>query len=242
MTTGIAMTAHSSIDQLEIKVDYLLYALMDYEEQAELTLSTLPLYDHAEGGPVSFETIQQFVRERRNEIVAFGSHSSDLKKYYSFLAERDIHIGEWRNMKRINGEEGGIKGYFQKNEAFTNHNLFEKLIIPEIGSSLNEGVKEEDGSLQRMFIDTATIAQRLPMLEQREKALPNSLRWLHRCMSWLNRERKPSGASERLNCWVGRCPRSFTGLRTQRRNAAKLPMHWFSITRRRASCVLRAII
>ncbi|WP_379147165.1 hypothetical protein [Paenibacillus sp. sgz500992] len=170
MTTGIAMTAHSSIDQLEIKVDYLLYALMDYEEQAELTLSTLPLYDHAEGGPVSFETIQQFVRERRNEIVAFGSHSSDLKKYYSFLAERDIHIGEWRNMKRINGEEGGIKGYFQKNEAFTNHNLFEKLIIPEIGSSLNEGVKEEDGSLQRMFIDTATIAQRLPMLEQREKA------------------------------------------------------------------------
>lgn len=170
MTTGIAMTAHSSADQLEIKVDYLLYALLDYEEHAELTMSTLPLYDAAEGGPVSFEYIQQFVKDRRNEIVTFGSHSSDLKKYYSFLAERDIHISEWRNMKRINGEEGGIKGYFQKNDAFTNHNVFEKLIIPEIGASLNEGPRDEGVSLQQMFMDAAIFAQRLPMLEQREKA------------------------------------------------------------------------
>lgn len=47
--------------------------------------------------------------------------------------------------------------------------MFEKLIIPEIGSSLNEGLKEDDNTLQRMFIDTATVAQRLPMLEQREQ-------------------------------------------------------------------------
>lgn len=170
MTTGIAMTAHSSVDQLEIKVDYLLYALLDYEEHAELTLSTLPLYDIDAGGPVSFESIQQFVRDHRGEMASFGSHSSDLKKYYNFLAERDIHIGEWRNMRRINGEEGGIKGYFQKNDAFTNQNLFEKLIIPEIGTSLNEGLPEQEGSLQKMFMDAATVAQRLPMLEQREKA------------------------------------------------------------------------
>ncbi|OKP91615.1 hypothetical protein A3844_00350 [Paenibacillus helianthi] len=170
MTTGIAMTAHSSADQLEIKVDYLLYALLDYEEHAELTLSTLPLYDANAGGPVSFDSIQQFVRDRRGEIASFGSHSSDLKRYYHFLAERDIHIGEWRNMRRINGEEGGIKGYFQKNDAFTNQNLFEKLIIPEIGTSLNEGLSEQEGSLQKMFMDAAIIAQRLPMLEQREKA------------------------------------------------------------------------
>ncbi|CAH1191513.1 hypothetical protein PAECIP111892_00661 [Paenibacillus auburnensis] len=170
MTTAIAMTAHSSVDQLEIKVDYLLYTLMDYDEQAELTLSTLPLYNQSEDGPASFEAIQQFVREHRGEIVSFGSSNSELKKYYNYLQERDIHIGEWRNMKKINGEEGGIKGYFQKNDAFTNQNLFEKLIIPEIGSSLNEGLREEDGSLQRMFLDTATVAQRLPMLEQREKA------------------------------------------------------------------------
>lgn len=170
MTTGIAMTAQSSADQLEIKVDYLLYTLMDYEEHAELTLSTLPLYNPDNGGSASFEAIQQFVRERRNEFVYYGSSSSDLKRYYSYLAERDIHIGEWRNMKKINGEEGGIKGYFQKNDAFTNQNLFEKLIIPEIGASLSEGQREEDGSLQKMFMDAATIAQRLPMLEQREKA------------------------------------------------------------------------
>lgn len=169
MTTGIAMTAHNSLDQQDIKVDYLLYALTDYDEAAELTLSTLPLFDEATAEPTSFETIQQFVRERRADIVPFGSHSTDLKRYYDFLATRDIHIAEWRNMRRINGEEGGIKGYFKKNDAFTNHNLFEKLIIPEIGSSLNEGLKEEDNTLQRMFIDTATVAQRLPMLEQREQ-------------------------------------------------------------------------
>ncbi|AIQ47104.1 hypothetical protein R70723_15330 [Paenibacillus sp. FSL R7-0273] len=170
ITTGIAMTAHSSADQLEIKVDYLLYTLTEYDEHADITLSTLPLYNAEEGGPASFEAIQQFVRERRNEIIYYGSSQAELKKYYAFLAGRDIHIGEWRNMKKINGEEGGIKGYFQKNDAFTNHNLFEKLIIPEIGSSLNDGAREEDGSLQRMFTDTATVAQRLPMLEQREKA------------------------------------------------------------------------
>lgn len=169
MTTGIAMTAHNSLDQQDIKVDYLLYALSDYGEASELTLSTLPLFDEETAEPTSFETIQQFVRDRRGEIVPFGSHSSDLKRYYDFLATRDIHIAEWRNMRRINGEEGGIKGYFKKNDAFTNHNLFEKLIIPEIGSSLNEGPKEEDNTLQRMFIDTATVAQRLPMLEQREQ-------------------------------------------------------------------------
>lgn len=170
ITTCIAMTAHNSLDQQDIKVDYLLYTLLEYGEDAELTLSTLPLYDPVENEPVSFETIQQYVRDRRNEIMVFGSHSPDLKKYYDFLAIRDIHIGEWRNMRRINGEEGGIKGYFKKNEAFTNHNLFEKLIIPEIGASLNEGLKEDDQSLQRMFIDAAIVAERLPMLEQREKA------------------------------------------------------------------------
>ncbi|WNS45397.1 hypothetical protein [Paenibacillus sp. MMS20-IR301] len=170
ITTGIAMTAQHSMDQLEIKVDYLLYALLNYEENAELSLTTLPLYDQELGSPASFEMIQQFVRERRNEIVVFGSHSSDLKKYYAFLADKDIHIDEWRNMRRINGEEGGIKGYFQKNDAFTNHNLFERLILPEIGSSLNGSMGEDEGSLQRMFIDTATVAQRLPMLEQRERA------------------------------------------------------------------------
>lgn len=169
MTTGIAMTAHNSLDQQDIKVDYLLYALTDYGEAAALTLSTLPLFNEEKAEPTSFETIQQFVRDRRGEIVPFGSHSSDLRRYYDFLATRDIHIAEWRNMRRINGEEGGIKGYFKKNDAFTNHNLFEKLIIPEIGSSLNEGLKEEDNTLQRMFIDTATVAQRLPMLEQREQ-------------------------------------------------------------------------
>ncbi|OZQ60313.1 hypothetical protein CA600_28685 [Paenibacillus sp. VTT E-133280] len=169
MTTGIAMTAHNSLDQQDIKVDYLLYALTDYGETSELTLSTLPLFDEETAEPTSFETIQQFVRDRRGEIVPFGSHSSDLKRYYDFLATRDIHIAEWRNMRRINGEEGGIKGYFKKNDAFTNHNLFEKLIIPEIGSSLNESPREEDNTLQRMFIDTATVAQRLPMLEQREQ-------------------------------------------------------------------------
>ncbi|WP_405174576.1 hypothetical protein MHI27_20290 [Paenibacillus sp. FSL H8-0261] len=169
MTTGIAMTAHNSLDQQDIKVDYLLYALTDYGDASELTLSTLPLFDEETAEPTSFETIQQFIRDRRGEIVPFGSHSSDLKRYYDFLATRDIHIAEWRNMRRINGEEGGIKGYFKKNDAFTNHNLFEKLIIPEIGSSLNEGPKEEDNTLQRMFIDTATVAQRLPMLEQREQ-------------------------------------------------------------------------
>ncbi|AJS61179.1 hypothetical protein [Paenibacillus sp. IHBB 10380] len=170
MTTGIAMTAHNSLDQQDIKVDYLLYALMDYEEGSELTLSTLPLFDETTAEPTSFETIQQLIRERRNEIVPFGSHSSDMKRYYDFLAVRDIHIAEWRNMRRINGEEGGIKGYFKKNDAFTNHNVFEKLIIPEIGSSLNEGLREDDNTLQRMFIDAATVAQRLPMLEQREQA------------------------------------------------------------------------
>lgn len=103
-----------------------------------LHLSTLPLYDHELNTPASFEAIQQFVRERRGEINVYGSSSSDLKKYYAYLADHDIHIDEWRNMRRINGEEGGIKGYFQKNDAFTNHNLFERLIIPEIGSSLGE--------------------------------------------------------------------------------------------------------
>jgi len=170
MTTGIAMTAHNSLDQQDIKVDYLLYALLDYGEGAELALSTLPLFDEETAEPVGFEAIQQFVRDRRGDMVSFGSHSSDMKRYYDFLAARDIHIGEWRNMRRINGEEGGIKGYFKKNDAFTNHNLFEKLIIPEIGSSLNEGLREDDNTLQRMFTDTATVAQRLPMLEQREQA------------------------------------------------------------------------
>ncbi|MBT2291757.1 hypothetical protein J7E73_22030 [Paenibacillus albidus] len=170
MTTGIAMTAHNSLDQQDIKVDYLLYAINDYGEAADISLSSLPLFDEETAEPASFETIQQFVRDRRGDIIPFGSHSADMRRYYDFLATRDIHIGEWRNMRRINGEEGGIKGYFKKNDAFTNHNLFEKLIIPEIGSSLNEGLREDDNTLQRMFIDAATVAQRLPMLEQREQA------------------------------------------------------------------------
>lgn len=69
MTTGIAMTAHNSLDQQDIKVDYLLYALTDYGEAAELTLSTLPLFDEVTAEPTSFETIQQFVRDRRGDCT-----------------------------------------------------------------------------------------------------------------------------------------------------------------------------
>ncbi|ASA21426.1 hypothetical protein [Paenibacillus donghaensis] len=170
ITTGIALTAHQSLDQQEIKVDYMLYTLLNYGEGAELTIASLPLYDQAAGEPASFEALQQFLRERRGEVIVYGSSGSELRKYYDFLAVRDIHIGEWRNMRRINGEEGGIKGYFKKHEAFSNHNLFEKLIIPEIGASLGDGLREEDQSLQQMFMDVAVIAQRLPMLEQREQA------------------------------------------------------------------------
>lgn len=170
LTTAIAMTASSQSENQEAKVDYILYALVDYDDGSALNIETLPLYNNDTLQVTPFDEIVQYVKSNRNLIVTFASHSSDLKKYYEFLAERDIHISEWRNMQKINGEEGGIKGYFQKHDAFTNTKLFENLIIPEIGSGLNELYREDHFSLQNMFLDSAIVAQRLPQLEQREQA------------------------------------------------------------------------
>ena len=169
ITTGIAMTVNHTVDK-EVKVDYLLYIVAEYGDGAEINLDTLPLINEDLNQPTSFETIQNFVKNQRNLIIPYGSRSNDLKKYYDFLKERDIHVDEWKNMKKINAQEGGIQGYFEKHNALTNDKLFENLILPEIGAGLNDGQRDEENSLHKMFLDSAIVAQRLPQLEAREYA------------------------------------------------------------------------
>ncbi|MFI8713241.1 hypothetical protein [Brevibacillus brevis] len=161
LLTGIAMSANKGKEQ-EATLDYTLYTL-EHTLPSEFTLMTLPLYDKDTKTVASLQEIKDFIKRYKNEFRVFSRSYDDKKKYFSYLAQHDIHESEWINLKTINKSEGGINNYLEKYNALTNKGLFEQLIFPVISGSFSN----EADPLDELFKNTALIAQRLPQLEKR---------------------------------------------------------------------------
>jgi hypothetical protein len=165
LVTGICVTARKSgqeNDELETEPQYFLYT-SKYRKPEDWTLETLPLYDEERKLTTSYEDWENWLKKHKQQFHFYSK--SKQTAYYQYLSSYGIEKMEWKHMKEINRDEGGIEHYFKK--GLDNFGLFHHLIIPEISAYLEE---DQEENLVKIFRDNSIIAQKLPKLLKREEA------------------------------------------------------------------------
>ncbi|WEG11164.1 hypothetical protein PU629_13400 [Pullulanibacillus sp. KACC 23026] len=164
LTTGICVTAQKKYGQeeeeSETEPQYFLYT-SNYRKPTEWPLSALPFYNEEARQAIDYEDWETWLKNHKSDFHIYTK--SKLTAYRQFLASYGIEYNEWRQMKDINRDEGGIEHYFKK--GLDNFGLFHHLIIPEISQYLQD---EQEENLVKIFKDNAIIAQKLPKLLKRE--------------------------------------------------------------------------
>lgn len=165
LVTGICITARKFAgenDDVDTEPLYFLYT-SKYRKPEEWTIDTLPLYDEQKKQTLSFDDWENWLKKHKQQFQIYSK--SKQNAYYQYLSTYGIEKIEWKHMKEINRDEGGIEHYFKK--GLDNFGLFHNLIIPEISSYLEE---DQEENLLRIFRDNSIIAEKLPKLLKREEA------------------------------------------------------------------------
>jgi hypothetical protein len=165
LVTGICVTARKygqDNDEIETEPQYFLYT-SKYRKPEDWTIDTLPLYDETAKQTTSFDDWEIWLKKHKQQFQFYSK--SKQQAYYQYLSSYGIEKGEWRQMKDINRDEGGIEHYFKN--GLDNHGLFHHLIIPEISQYLTD---DQEENLVKIFRDSSIIAQKLPKLLKREDA------------------------------------------------------------------------
>ncbi|MFP7296996.1 hypothetical protein [Neobacillus niacini] len=165
LVTGICVTARKSgqdKDEIETEPQYFLYT-SKYRKPEDWMLENLPLYDEEKKLTTSYEDWEMWLKKHKQQFHFYSK--SKQTAYYQYLSSYGIEKMEWKHMKEINRDEGGIEHYFKK--GLDNFGLFHHLIIPEISAYLEE---DQEENLVKIFRDNSIIAQKLPKLLKREEA------------------------------------------------------------------------
>lgn len=165
LVTGICVTARKSgqdNDEIETEPRYFLYT-SKYRKPEDWMLETLPFYDEEKKLTTSYEDWENWLKKHKQQFHFYSK--SKQTAYYQYLSSYGIEKMEWKHMKEINRDEGGIEHYFKK--GLDNFGLFHHLIIPEISAYLEE---DQEENLVKIFRDNSIIAQKLPKLLKREEA------------------------------------------------------------------------
>ena len=165
LLTGICVTSERKAggeDHMETEPQFFLYTAK-YQKPFEWELESLPFYDHATKSAVGFEEWENWLKKHKSIFQVYSKYKSH--QYYQFLKTYGIERSEWKHMREINRDEGGIEHYFKN--GLDNFGLFHHLIIPEISNYMQDDKAE---NLVKIFKDNAIIAQKLPKLLKREEA------------------------------------------------------------------------
>lgn len=165
LVTGICVTARKSgqeNDEIETEPQYFLYT-SKYRKPEDWTIETMPLFDEEKKHTTSYEDWENWLKKHKQQFQFYSK--SKHTAYHQYLSSYGIEKMEWRQMKEINRDEGGIEHYFKK--GLDNFGLFHNLIIPEISAYLEE---DQEENLVKIFRDNSIIAQKLPKLLKREEA------------------------------------------------------------------------
>jgi hypothetical protein len=165
LVTGICVTARKNNQENDENVTepyYFLYT-SKYRKPEDWQIETLPLYDEENKFVTSYDDWETWLKKHRQQFTIYSK--SKQQAYFQFLSSYGIEKGEWRQMREINRDEGGIEHYFKK--GLDNFGLFHNLIIPEISAYLKE---DQEENLLKIFRDNSIIAQKLPKLLKREEA------------------------------------------------------------------------
>ncbi|WP_042458828.1 coiled-coil domain-containing protein [Neobacillus dielmonensis] len=165
LVTGICVTARKTAqdnDEVETEPQYFLYT-SKYRKPEDWTIDTIPLYDEEKKLTTTYEEWENWLKKHKQQFQFYSR--SKQNAYFQYLSSYGIEKAEWRQMKEINRDEGGIEHYFKK--GLDNFGLFHHLIIPEISAYLQE---DQEENLIKIFRDNSIIAQKLPQLLKREEA------------------------------------------------------------------------
>jgi hypothetical protein len=165
LVTGICVTARKNgqeNDVIDTEPQYFLYT-SKYRKPEDWTIETLPLFNEEKRHTTSYEDWENWLKKHKQQFQVYSK--SKQTAYHQYLSSYGIEKMEWRQMKEINRDEGGIEHYFKK--GLDNFGLFHNLIIPEISTYLEE---DQEENLVKIFKDNSIIAQKLPKLLKREEA------------------------------------------------------------------------
>ncbi|WP_462411402.1 hypothetical protein [Neobacillus sp. Marseille-QA0830] len=165
LVTGICVTARKTAqdnEEVDTEPQYFLYT-SKYRKPEDWTIDTIPLYDEEKKLTTTYEEWENWLKKHKQQFQFYSRPKQNA--YFQYLSSYGIEKGEWRQMKEINRDEGGIEHYFKK--GLDNFGLFHHLIIPEISAYLQE---DQEENLIKIFRDNSIIAQKLPQLLKREEA------------------------------------------------------------------------
>lgn len=166
LVSGICITSDRKFghetEETDTEPQYFLYT-RKYQKPTDWSIDTLPIYDDETRQAISFDELESWLKKRKQDFQFYPK--SKQPAYHKYLSSYGIERNEWRHMKDINRDEGGIEHYFKK--GLDNFGLFHNLIIPEISHYLEE---DQEENLLKIFRDNSIIAQKLPKLLKREDA------------------------------------------------------------------------
>ncbi|WP_372661260.1 hypothetical protein [Cohnella sp.] len=116
------------------KLDYFNY-LFTYEKDSEVNIATLPFT--TDKMVTRYTEFRKYLHSLEYPYVEIPDSN---KKYKENLMLYGILPEEWESIRKINGDEGGVEGFFQK--AKTTETLITKLLVPTMENTIFQ--TEED--------------------------------------------------------------------------------------------------
>jgi hypothetical protein len=115
--------------------------LFDYDDQSQLTIEELPLIYTEEGykRPIQYQKLKDWLRENGIQPLDRPETYQERLKIYQILPE------EWKNIRKTNGDEGGVDKFFEKSK--TTRQLMDNLLIP----SVEEMIFQDEQKKQELF-------------------------------------------------------------------------------------------
>ncbi|WP_430787210.1 hypothetical protein VBD025_15845 [Virgibacillus flavescens] len=131
----------------------------EYDHQNAIRLEDLPF--SMEGRVTNLKMLKEFLRKQKGVQVAYKNK----KQYQESLEQYGLMGSEWKNISKINSEEGGIKAFFEK--VLTTETLLERLFVPFLEENLFPN-EQEKNAISNAF---QTYKEKLLSLPEQEKKL-----------------------------------------------------------------------
>ncbi|MDD2432344.1 MAG: hypothetical protein PHX01_01375 [Clostridia bacterium] len=113
--------------------------LFDYDDRSELTIEDLPFINTEEKRPIQYQKLKDWLRENGIQPLERVEAYQERLKIYQILPE------EWKNIRKTNGDEGGVDKFFEKSKS--TRQLMDNLLIP----SVEEMIFQDEQKKQELF-------------------------------------------------------------------------------------------
>jgi hypothetical protein len=162
LCAGFCFTSGQHNDQ---RLRYFNY-LLDYDEQSELTIESLPLIkidQQAMKRPINYLELRDFLKEEAGHRVQLFDQ---INTYHDRLRIYQILPEEWKNIRDTNGSEGGVDKFFEKSK--TTPQLLDNLLIPSVEEMIFQS-EQKKKELVHAFAEYRSMLLEIPLIKKNIK-------------------------------------------------------------------------